>query len=221
MRLYHTNSYYQRCYIFRTVQNECFIENWETEHAAQNEDEESCVIEGRRIVDVNFFIKKIQELNNHSNFGCTFADMCLISEEKSGFRSGFKFRCKMCNIEKVLWSEDVSENKNINTDVVTGIMSIGCGYSNMEELFSILNVPSMCNNTFIKEHDRISKAYEETALAEMEAAANKEKELAIESGEVDKNGVPLLTVVVDGSWAKRSYRTNYSSLSGVVCMNFC
>lgn len=50
--------------------------------------------------------------------------------------------------------------------------------------------------------------------------ANKEKELAIES-EVDKNGVPLLTVVVDGSWAKRSNRTNYSSLSGVVCMNFC
>lgn len=200
------------------MQNECSTDNYDTQHTVEHG--EKFVIQGRRIVDINFFIEKIQALNNHSNFGCTFADMYLISEDKSGFKSGFKFKCKMCNIEQILWNEDISEKQNINTDVVTGIMSIGCGYSNMEELFSILNIPSMCNNTFIKEHERVSKAWEETALIEMEAAANEEKKLAIERGDVGNDGVPLLTVVVDGSWAKRSYRTNYSSLSGVVRMNF-
>ncbi|CAL1295640.1 unnamed protein product, partial [Larinioides sclopetarius] len=31
-------------------------------------------------------------------------------------------------------------------------------------------------------------------------------------------GIPLLTVVADGCWAKRSYRTNYSSLSGAAAI---
>ncbi|KAF2896350.1 hypothetical protein ILUMI_09813, partial [Ignelater luminosus] len=49
---------------------------------------------------------------------------------------------------------------------------------------------------------------------EMEAAAKKETEFAIENGNVDKNGVPCITVVADGCWSKRSYRTNYNALSG-------
>lgn len=29
-----------------------------------------------------------------------------------------------------------------------------------------------------------------------------------------RNGTPLITVICDGSWPKRSYRNNYNSLSG-------
>ncbi|CAH1377203.1 unnamed protein product [Tenebrio molitor] len=49
----------------------------------------------------------------------------------------------------------------------------------------------------------------------MKETIDEEKQLAIERGDVDENGVPLLTVVADGSWAKRSYKCNYSSLSGM------
>lgn len=35
-------------------------------------------------------------------------------------------------------------------------------------------------------------------------------------GEVDKNGIPLITVVADGAWSKRSYSVNYDAKSGVV-----
>ena len=45
---------------------------------------EEFVIEGRRIVDINFFIKKIQELNNHSIIGCTFSDTYLVLEDRHG-----------------------------------------------------------------------------------------------------------------------------------------
>lgn len=42
---------------------------------------------------------------------------------------------------------------------------------------------------------------------------------AIENGGVNENGVSMITVIADGAWSKRSYRTNYNALSGVVSMN--
>ena len=139
------------------------------------EPEEEFVIQGRRIVDINFFIKKIQELNNHSVIGCTFSDIHLVSEDRRGFKSTLKFKCKVCNFDETVPTEANSEIKNVNTDAVNGIISIGCGNSNMEELFSILNIPSMCNKTFIIEHERVSAAWEKTALTEVKEAADEEK----------------------------------------------
>ncbi|GBN45398.1 hypothetical protein AVEN_185232-1 [Araneus ventricosus] len=69
-----------------------------------------------------------------------------------------------------------------------------------------------------KEHNVISEAWEKLAYLEMEEAAISEKELAAQCGYVGKSGIPLVTVTVDGSWAKRSYRTNYSSLSGAAAV---
>lgn len=50
----------------------------------------------------------------------------------------------------------------------------------------------------------------------MAAAGEAEKQEAIKKGKTDTDGVPLLTVIADGCWGKRSYRTNYNLLSGVV-----
>jgi len=33
---------------------------------------------------------------------------------------------------------------------------------------------------------------------------------------VDTDGIPYITVVADGQWSKRSYRTKYDAFSGVV-----
>jgi hypothetical protein len=56
---------------------------------------------------------------------------------------------------------------------------------------------------------------EKEALEEVLAAGAEERALAIDAGEVDKDGVPYITVAVDGSWSKRSYKSNYNALSGV------
>ncbi|GBN88648.1 hypothetical protein AVEN_93006-1 [Araneus ventricosus] len=85
-------------------------------------------------------------------------------------------------------------------------------------VFSALDIPSMSEKTFIKEQEKISDAWEVTALKEMELTVSEERSLAIQRGDVDSEGIPLLTVVVDGSWAKRSYKTNYASLSGVAAI---
>lgn len=48
----------------------------------------------------------------------------------------------------------------------------------------------------------------------MEQTAEKEATHARTVGNIDENGTPLVTVVADGCWSKRSYRTNYNALSG-------
>lgn len=59
-----------------------------------------------------------------------------------------------------------------------------------------------------------------TAWFEMEKAGQEEKKIAIETGNIDTDGIPLITVVADGQWSKRSYRTKYDALSGVVSKLF-
>jgi hypothetical protein len=49
-------------------------------------------------------------------------------------------------------------------------------------------------------------------------AGREEAKIAIESGNVDENNVPLITVIADGAWCKRSYRTNYNAKSGAACI---
>ncbi|KAF5277529.1 hypothetical protein FQR65_LT15975 [Abscondita terminalis] len=54
----------------------------------------------------------------------------------------------------------------------------------------------------------------------MEDAAREEATKAKELNEVDKHGVPCITVVTDGAWGKRSYNVNYhrDASSGVACI---
>lgn len=49
-------------------------------------------------------------------------------------------------------------------------------------------------------------------------AGKEEKRLAIEQGDIDTDGTPYITVITDGSWGKRSYGTNFNSISGVGCI---
>lgn len=53
----------------------------------------------------------------------------------------------------------------------------------------------------------------------MRANGAREKSLAIEKGKME-DGVPYITVIVDGGWSKRSYGHAYNASSGVVS-NFC
>ncbi|XP_046395536.1 uncharacterized protein LOC124162886 [Ischnura elegans] len=102
--------------------------------------------------------------------------------------------------------------------MVTSTICIGQGYSQMAEMSAVLDMPCMSNSTYQKTQQIISSAVHDVAWDLMKKASEQEAELAIQAGEIDKNGVPLITVVADGSWGRRSYKTNYNSLSGVACI---
>lgn len=38
----------------------------------------------------------------------------------------------------------------------------------------------------------------------------------MKEGYIDGDGIPMITVVTDGVWCKRSYKTKYDALSGVI-----
>ena len=50
----------------------------------------------------------------------------------------------------------------------------------------------------------------------MKLAGIEEKQLALEAGDVDIDGIPMCPVVADGQWSKRSYKTKYDAFSGAV-----
>jgi len=51
----------------------------------------------------------------------------------------------------------------------------------------------------------------------MKIAGEEERQIALKSGNVDIEGVPLCTVIADGQWSKRSYKTKFNAFSGAVC----
>lgn len=74
----------------------------------------------------------------------------------------------------------------------------------------------MTNRTYQNEHEIISSHIETIMWQSIKMAAKEEAKLAIERGDINENGIPLITVVADGAWSKRSYKSNYNALCGVV-----
>lgn len=180
---------------------------------------EEIEISGRRIVNIFYLFEEIKKIDSHQPFDCGFKNMYMIGEKRLGFKSIFTFKCSMCKIKKSLATEN-NLFMPINTSAVVGAINSGFGYSQLQELMCAMEVPSIHINTYQVEHERICKGYEETALESMKEAAKVEAELAISEGNVDVDGMPLVTVVADGSWCKRSYRSMYNSFSGMVSNYF-
>lgn len=121
----------------------------------------------------------------------------------------------MCNS---IFHLSTSANEKNNLRAVQGISSTGIGFYNAEELFSVLNIPFMSAAKYKKCNELICEAWESTAKRLMNEAAKEEAEYALKNGTVDKDGVPLISVVADGCWSKRSYKTNYNALSGAAAI---
>jgi hypothetical protein len=62
-------------------------------------------------------------------FGCNFMNMEYISEFRRGYYSQFLFKCKMCNIQKNIYSSKFDENLqnqwSINKAIVNSTIAIG------------------------------------------------------------------------------------------------
>jgi hypothetical protein len=49
-------------------------------------------------------------------------------------------------------------------------------------------------------------------------AAKQKRALAVKACDLEVAGIPYISVIVDGAWCKRSYKTNYNASSGVACI---
>ncbi|CAG9768527.1 unnamed protein product [Ceutorhynchus assimilis] len=144
--------------------------------------------------------------------------MKLVREIRHGLHSTFILECKMCLCIRQITTDEKSDTINSNSAMVLGAISTGIGYSQINELAASLNMPFMTSKTFNRYHESVGGYIRESLCTCMENAAAKEAELALEEGDVDENGIPCITVVTDGAWAKCSYNVNYDSMSGVACI---
>lgn len=122
----------------------------------------------------------------------------------------------MCGAIENIHSEDPERKGfNINTAVTSAILNTGQGYSQLEEFCGILDMYCMSFPTYQNIHEEVSQNIFSVSLEEMKKAGQEESKIAIENGDVDEQGRPLITVIADGAWSKRSYKNNYNALSGV------
>lgn len=123
----------------------------------------------------------------------------------------------MCKKVEIITSElKSSTSMCINTAVVTAIVNTGQGFSQLDSFTAFLNMPNMSNPSYQKYHNNITKHTEDLAYDTMIEAGKEEAALAIMENDVNEKGVPMITVIADGAWSKRSYKSGYNALSGVV-----
>ena len=101
-----------------------------------------------------------------------------------------------------------------NLAAVWGQMSTGGGHSQLEEAMSVVGVPVMSKKSFIGTERDIGEVWKKELWESMAKAGKEEKKLAEESGDFHQ-GVPAITVIVDGGWSKRSHKHSYNANSGV------
>jgi hypothetical protein len=73
----------------------------------------------------------------------------------------------------------------------------------------------MSNKSYQKYHQLLCKQTQNTVWESIEMTGMEEAKLAIENGDINSNGIPMITVVADGAWSKRSYKRNYNATSSV------
>lgn len=99
----------------------------------------------------------------------------------------------MCNYEANIWSEPTEpETLDINTAAVAGTVTVGIGFTQLEELCAAINIPCMFDKTYIKNREKVIDNFEKTAMENMKIAGEVEKQLALEKKETI-NGIPYIT----------------------------
>lgn len=89
----------------------------------------------------------------------------------------------------------------LNVRAVLGQMATGGGHSKLNETAAALNMPGMSKNTFISIETQIGKAWEAELAKEIVTAGNRERQAAIDRYDTHE-GVPAISVTVDGGWKK-------------------
>jgi len=107
----------------------------------------------------------------------------------------------------------------MSTATVTAVVNSGQGFGQLETFSAIMNMPYMCNKLNQKLHEDVHKFTSKTAWEAMSLAAEEEAKLAAEIGNVKEDGVYIISVIPDGAWSKRSYKSNYNALSRYVSNN--
>ena len=141
-------------------------------------------------------------------------------EERNGLASILSSTCTQCTdcirleTSRKVKGPNGYKRWESNLTAVWGQMSTGSGHNHLQDTMSILGVPFMSKTMFIQTEQDIGGLWEQEMEKAMLEAGKEEKRLAEEKGDYHQ-GVPAITVIVDGGWSKRSHKHLYNAKSGV------
>ncbi|XP_026724773.1 uncharacterized protein LOC113491807 [Trichoplusia ni] len=127
----------------------------------------------------------------------------------------------MCGSRFILNTSDSTNTEarlDLNAAAVSGSIITGIGLSNLNEITASMDLPTMPFRLYSKKHDDISEMWKTAAEETMINAAKQEVEVAKSRGDVSTAGIAMIPVEADACWGKRSYKNNYSALSGVAAI---
>ena len=101
-----------------------------------------------------------------------------------------------------------------NLAAVWGQMRTGVGHTPLAETMAVLGVQTMSKQSFMYTERKICEWWRDLFEQSMTSAGKEEREIAIANNSYHQ-GVPAITVIVDGGWSKRTHKHSYNVKSGV------
>ena len=140
---------------------------------------------------------------------------------REGLASTLLAECSTCkgtlhleSSAKVKGSGSKKTRYAVNVGAVLGQMATGGGHARLNETAAALDMPGMSKKTFSNIEMQIGNVWESNLAYEITRAGVLEREMAIERSD-SFEGIPAITVTVDGGWSKRSHKHSYNAKSGV------
>ena len=138
-----------------------------------------------------------------------------------GLASIFEVSCDSCEEKftmetstKIAGSKGINKRYGVNVGAVWGQTATSGGQRKLNEMMASICIPGISKGTFIRIETQIGNKWEDILSTELQKAGEEEKRLAIERKYFFQD-VPVIKVVVDGGWSKRSHKHSYNAKSGV------
>ena len=187
------------------------------EKQQSDNNQQTVSIEGNRLMNID---KLPNDLVAHSA-RCE-GSIKLTGERRNGLASILTCHCTLCkHTIKLETSRKVKGPRGYkrwecNLAAVWGQMATGTGHAQLEEfiMMSLIGVPVMMKASFIDTERNIGEWWKKELRQSMAEAGREEKRLAEERNSFSE-GVPAITVILDGGWSKRSHKHSYNAKSGV------
>ena len=175
-------------------------------------------IDGCRIVNVMEISKAVHTLTAHS---AACGGECVIDgETRFGLASAFSATCTKCCKHFPIQSShkittcDGKSRWSVNVSAVLSQVATGGGLTRLNSTLAFLDIPGMQKRMYSATEDFLGEAMKQQLVVAMAQAGIEEKQHAVTEGD-HHQGVPAVSVIVDGGWSKRSHKHSYNAKSGV------
>ena len=179
----------------------------------------SPTLDGCRIINLDNLQNFIGKISSHSS-SCG-DEITLSGESRDGLASILTAQCKSCQMtidfptSSKVCGPTGNKRWECNLSAVWGQMAIGGGHHHLQESMGALGIPTMTKKSFKATEKTIGKWWWDLAKKSCSEAAAQEKKLAIERGSFHE-GVPAITIIVDGGWSKRSHKHAKSGVAIII-----